>query len=328
MLERQQAKARHPARVHAQARPSDPRRADQWSRPAESAGVLRAASRGARWRRFGVSLLSRPVRGRARLRHGGNSSRRQAREGGSPGRPSRRGRDQPGGDLPQLLLRHRSRTESPPGVTAIRFGLRLGRWGPLGFSFLTFASSLIQAVGFYQIAGHTAASRAAFAQSMSQLAAQLTFILPPPAGLSPVGGYVEWRACRVLGVLIVGVGPGPRGALACGRAGRGRLSPSHTPEGSQRLARGGAFDARATLTMLGIATVGAAVAAVAFEWRDLGAPLVRWPSRRSPAGYEASRSPLWRIPVVRGLYERRAGLGGGARGPPPPPRRCLCLSPD
>src|SRR5258708_11043327 len=71
--------------------------------------------------------------------------------------------------------------------------------------------------------------------------------------------------------------------------------------------------------MLGIATVGAAVAAVAFEWRDLGAPLARWPSRRSPAGYEASRSPLWRIPVVRRLYQRRARLPTWGGGPAPPP---------
>ncbi|HKB34156.1 MAG TPA: ABC transporter permease subunit [Candidatus Dormibacteraeota bacterium] len=305
-------------------------------------------------------------------------------------------------------------------MTAIRFGLRLGRWGPLGFSFLTFASSLIQAVGFYQIAGHTAASRAAFAQSMSQLAAQLTFILPPPAGLSTVGGYVEWRAfgglailfgvwalvsgsgatrgdeerglveavlasgvtrsrwlaSRVIGYaamaliaalagglgLVAGVAVGGESinlgpvveicvalaalGLSCysltvliaqvvgarvATAAAGVvllalflvnrlsqtftwlaawrwISPFHYYELNQPLAPGGAFDARAALTMLGIATVGAAVAAVAFEWRDLGAPLVRWPSRRSPAGYEASRSPLWRIPVVRGLYERRAGL--------------------
>ena len=86
-------------------------------------------------------------------------------------------------------------------MTAIRLGLRLGRWGFLGFSILTFAASLVQAVGFYQIAGHTAASRAAFAQSMSQLAAQLTFILPPPAGLSTVGGYVEWRSFGGLAIL-------------------------------------------------------------------------------------------------------------------------------
>jgi len=305
-------------------------------------------------------------------------------------------------------------------MTAIRLSLRLGRWGLLGFSILTFAASLIQAIGFYQIAGHTAASRAAFAQSMSQLASQLTFILPPPAGLDTVGGYVEWRSFGGLAILFavwglvsgsgaargdeerglveavlatgltrsrwlasrviayalavfVGALAGGLGLIAGVAGGHGSInpvpvveicvalaalglscysltvliaqvvgarvataaagvvllalflvnrlsqtftwlaawrwiSPFHYYELNQPLAPGGAFDGRATLTMLGIAMVGAAVAAAAFEWRDLGAPLVRWPSRQRPAGYEASHSPLWRIPVVRGLYERRAGL--------------------
>ena len=311
-------------------------------------------------------------------------------------------------------------------MTAVRLSLRLGRWGLLGFSVLAFASSLIQAVGFYQIAGHTAASRAVFAQSMSQLASQLTFILAPPAGLDTVGGYVEWRsfgglaivfavwalvsgsgaargdeehglveavlatgltrsrwlASRVIGYaftsfvaavagglgLVAGVAVGGESidlgpvveisvalaalGLSCysvtlliaqltgariATAAAGVvllalflvnrlsqtfswlaswrwLSPFHYYELNQPLAPGGAFDGRATLTMLGIAMVGAAVAGVVFEERDLGAPLVRRPSRHRPAGYEPSRSPLWQIPVVRGLYERRAGLATWAAG--------------
>src|SRR6202051_5111925 len=86
-------------------------------------------------------------------------------------------------------------------MTAVRLSRRLGRWGLLGFSILAFVPSLVQTVGFYQIAGHTAAARAAFAQSMSQLASQLTFILPPPAGLDTVGGFVEWRAFGGLAIL-------------------------------------------------------------------------------------------------------------------------------
>jgi ABC-2 type transport system permease protein len=311
-------------------------------------------------------------------------------------------------------------------MTAIWLSLRLGRWGLLGFSILTFAASLIQAVGFYQIAGHTAASRAAFAQSMSQLASQLTFILPPPVGLDTVGGYVEWRsfgglailfavwalvsgsgaargdeerglveavlasgltrsrwlASRVIGYalttfvaalagglgLVAGaagggesVGLGPVLEICAALAALGLscysltllvaqltgariataaagvvllalflvnrlsqtftwlvswrwISPFHYYDLNQPLAPGGAFDGRATLTMLGIAMVGAAVAGVVFESRDLGAPLVRLPSRHHPAGYEPSRSPLWQIPVVRSLYERRAGLTSWAAG--------------
>ena len=311
-------------------------------------------------------------------------------------------------------------------MTAVRLSLRLGRWGLLGFSVLAFASSLIQAVGFYQIAGHTAASRAAFAQSMSQLASQLTFILAPPAGLDTVGGYVEWRsfgglaivfaiwalvsgsgaargdeerglveavlatgvtrsrwlAERVMGYAVttfvaalagglglvagaasggesISVGPVLEisfalaalglscysvtlviaqltgGRIATAAAGVVLLalflvnrlsqtftwlaswrwiSPFHYYELNQPLAPGGTFDGRATLTMLGIAMVGAAVAGVVFELRDLGAPLVHWTSRHRPAGYEPSSSPFWRIPAVRGLYERRAGLSVWAAG--------------
>ena len=311
-------------------------------------------------------------------------------------------------------------------MTAIRLSLRLGRWGLLGFSVLAFASSLVQAVGFYQIAGHTAASRATFAQSMSQLASQLTFILAPPTGLDTVGGYVEWRSFGGLAivfavwalmsaggvargdeerglveaVLATGVTPsrwlasrvtaygltsfvaalagglgllagvavggesislGPVLEISVALAALGLscysltlviaqltgartapaaagvvllalflvnrlsqtftwlvswrwISPFHYYELNQPLAPGGAFDGRATLTMLGIALVAAAVAGVFFEARDLGAPFVRWPSRHRPASYEPSLSPWWRIPAVRGLYERRAGLATWAAG--------------
>jgi ABC-2 type transport system permease protein len=311
-------------------------------------------------------------------------------------------------------------------MTAIRLGFRLGRWGLLGFSVLAFASSFIQAVAFYQIAGHSPAQRAAFGQSMAQLASQLTFILAPPSGLDTVGGYVEWRSFGGLAILfgvwaLVSGSGAARGdeerglveavlatgltrsrwlasrvtgyalasfvaalasglALVAGAAGGGEsvslrpvieisvalaalglscyaltlliaqltgariataaagvvllilflinrlsqtftwlaswrwLSPFHYYELNQPLAPGGAFDVRATLTMLGIALVAAAAAGAVFESRDLGAPFVRWPSRHRPAGYEPSGAPLWRIPVVRALYERRAGLSMWAAG--------------
>jgi ABC-2 type transport system permease protein len=86
-------------------------------------------------------------------------------------------------------------------MTAIVLGLRLSRWGVAGFSILAFVTSLIQAVGFYQLAGHTREQRAAFASSMTQLASQLTIILPPPTRLDTVGGYVEWRAFGGLAIL-------------------------------------------------------------------------------------------------------------------------------
>ena len=310
-------------------------------------------------------------------------------------------------------------------MTAVALGLRLGRWGVAGFSALAFISSLIQAVGFYQIAGHTPEQRAAFARTMSQLASQLTLILPPPTRLDTVGGYVEWRsfgglailfavwalisasgasrgdeerglveavlasslprlawiASRVLGFaaasfvaalaaglgLVVGtagsgdsIGMGPVLEAAVGLAALGLscyaltvliaqlasariataaagavllalflgntlsrsfawlaswrwLSPFHYYELNHPLASGD-FDVRATLTMAGIALVAAAAAAVMFEFRDLGAPFLRLPSRPRPVSYAPSAWPVWRIAVVRGVYERRVGLAMWAVG--------------
>lgn len=86
-------------------------------------------------------------------------------------------------------------------MTATALALRLGRWGIAGFSGMAFFSSLIQAVGFYQIAGHSPAERAAFAQSMSALASQFTVVLPPPSRLDTVGGYVQWRSFGALAIL-------------------------------------------------------------------------------------------------------------------------------
>jgi ABC-2 type transport system permease protein len=86
-------------------------------------------------------------------------------------------------------------------VRAVVLGLRLGRWGVAGFSVLAFTASLIQAVAFYQLAGHTPAQRSAFAHSMNELASQLTLILPPPTRLDTVGGYVEWRSFGGLAIV-------------------------------------------------------------------------------------------------------------------------------
>jgi ABC-2 type transport system permease protein len=311
-------------------------------------------------------------------------------------------------------------------MTAIALGLRVGRWGVLGFSFLSFAVSYVQATGFYQLAGHTAAQRAAFATTMGQLASQLTVILPPPTSLDTVGGYVQWRAFGGLAILfgvwalasgsgaargdeerglveavlstgttrirwlasrVTGFGAASFVAalaaglgLVAGAAGGGEsvavwpvveisaalaalglscyaltiliahlasarvatgaagivlvilflgntlsrtftwlaswrwLSPFHYYELNQPLATGGWFDVRATLTMIAIAIVGAAAAAVIFETRDLGASFLRWPARPSPVSYQPSSSPVWRVPVVRGLYERRIGLAVWAVG--------------
>ncbi len=55
------------------------------------------------------------------------------------------------------------------------------------------AGGLLNAIGFAQIAGDNPAARAVFAQQMELLARQLTYLLPAPAQLDTMAGYLTWR---------------------------------------------------------------------------------------------------------------------------------------
>src|SRR5712691_7116502 len=55
------------------------------------------------------------------------------------------------------------------------------------------AGGLINAIGFAQIAGDNPAARALFAQGMELLGRQLTYLLPQPAQLDTMAGYLAWR---------------------------------------------------------------------------------------------------------------------------------------
>lgn len=52
---------------------------------------------------------------------------------------------------------------------------------------------LLNSIGFAQIAGDNPAARALFAQQMELLARQLTYLLPAPAQLDTMAGYLVWR---------------------------------------------------------------------------------------------------------------------------------------
>jgi putative exporter of polyketide antibiotics len=86
------------------------------------------------------------------------------------------------------------------------------------------------------------------------------------------------------------------------------LSPFRYYELSRPLAPGGNFDVGATFVLIAASTVFAALAALAFERRDLGSPLFSLPARTRPVTYDASTSPVWRIPIIRGVYEQRVGI--------------------
>lgn len=86
-------------------------------------------------------------------------------------------------------------------MTAIGLALRLGRWGILGFSVLAFVSNIIQALGFYAVAGHSVSDRTAFANSLTILASRFTVLLAPPVRPDTVGGYVQYRGYGGLAIL-------------------------------------------------------------------------------------------------------------------------------
>ncbi|MEA2629276.1 MAG: polyether ionophore transport system permease protein, partial [Chloroflexota bacterium] len=311
-------------------------------------------------------------------------------------------------------------------MTAVKLGLRLGRWGLLGFSAVGFIATFINAVAFYAVAGHTQAEREAFAKSFAQIAAQLTVLLPPPTRLDTVGGYVQYRAygslvivfaiwalaaatgaaradeergivemilatglsraraitARIAAFAIAAfvaalaaslglfegavtgqesfpIGPALEAALllavftlSCyslvllvaqlvaprmatpaaaavllalfllnslsrtfdSLATVRWLSPFRYYELSRPLAPGGNLDLNATLVLAGIALVSGALATVAFTQRDLGSALFALRSAGRPPTHEPSRAAVWRVPVIRGLYDRRVGLLGWTAG--------------
>ncbi len=86
-------------------------------------------------------------------------------------------------------------------MTSVLFGLRLGRWGMVGFSAAAAVSIFVQTAGFYQVAGQSAGDRAAFGASMATLAARFVALFPPPIRPDTVGGYVEFRGFHPLALI-------------------------------------------------------------------------------------------------------------------------------
>jgi polyether ionophore transport system permease protein len=76
----------------------------------------------------------------------------------------------------------------------LRYAFRLHRWGMAGYGLILFVGMYVQGAAFVQVAGTSAASRAAFARSMTALGAQLSYIFPAPFRLDTLAGYVQWRS--------------------------------------------------------------------------------------------------------------------------------------
>jgi len=150
-------------------------------------------------------------------------------------------------------------------VTLLRLALSSHRTGLLMTALVGALGGAINAIAFAQIAGDTAAARAVFAQQMELLGRQLTYLLPVPAQLDTMAGYLVWRWFGSA-VLIYAFW----GLLAGTGAGRGDeergLSELWLSTGASRVrliaARVAGFATVAAISiavMLGVTDIGAAI---------------------------------------------------------------------
>jgi len=159
-------------------------------------------------------------------------------------------------------------------MVASLFALRLGRWGIAGFGGISFLITLLNAAGFYQVAGHTPAERQAFARSIDVLAANFSVIVPPPIRADTVGGYVQFRAYGALAIAFAIWALASASGAARGDEERG-IVQAVLAAGTSRLgliaSRAGAFVIGATIAALagsagvlvGVASGGESISAAA-----------------------------------------------------------------
>ena len=83
---------------------------------------------------------------------------------------------------------------------------------------------------------------------------------------------------------------------------------------SNAVAPGGTFDIGASVLLFVVGALATITAAFAFARRDIGAGLIRSHAPPRPEVHVASRNPLLRVPVARGLWIRRFGALGWTLG--------------
>jgi putative exporter of polyketide antibiotics len=101
-------------------------------------------------------------------------------------------------------------------LTLFWIALRLSRTGAIATAAIGIANAFGQTLGYAQFAGQTPADRAAFAHSMELLGRQLMYLLPVPAQLDTMAGYVDWRQFGIMPVFL-----GFWALMAAAGAGRG-----------------------------------------------------------------------------------------------------------
>jgi ABC-2 type transport system permease protein len=78
-------------------------------------------------------------------------------------------------------------------MTLFRIALKQQTVGLIALTAMGVIGGVLNTVAFIQIAGTTPGERAAFAQQMALLGAQLSYMLPAPVDIGTLGGYLQWR---------------------------------------------------------------------------------------------------------------------------------------
>jgi ABC-2 type transport system permease protein len=86
------------------------------------------------------------------------------------------------------------------------------------------------------------------------------------------------------------------------------LSPFFYYDRTTALVPGGVFDLGATILLVALALAVTGLASAAFVRRDLGSPLFRGRVRATQPALAADANPLFRLPVLRAVYEQRIAL--------------------
>ena len=101
-------------------------------------------------------------------------------------------------------------------MTLARIALKLQTVGLIALVLGGVLGGVLNTLAFVQIAGSTPAERAAFAQQMTVLGAQLSYMLPAPVRIDTLSGYLEWRLFGFM-VLVYGIWA----AISASGSGRG-----------------------------------------------------------------------------------------------------------
>ncbi|MHB8312011.1 MAG: ABC transporter permease subunit [Candidatus Dormibacteria bacterium] len=135
-------------------------------------------------------------------------------------------------------------------------------------------------------------------------------------GLAAAQLTVTRRAAVMLGglVLIVLYGIDASARVNSRLAGWAVISPFHLADLTTAVVPGGRFDGAATISLYGIAAALVALSTVGFRRRDLWSSVLRRREVDSHVSRGSSANPLLRVPVLRSLWQQRAGLIGWLLG--------------